>query len=972
LTRAQLGCTDLSNSFLQKATKLADQFVASPTRAISFGPFRLIPEQRLLLEGERPVRLGSRAIDILIALAERAGEQVSKRDLMTRIWPDTTVVEGNLAVHVAALRRALGDGQSGRRYIVNVPLRGYSFVAPVAVTDDRGSASPHIEAIIPPHNLPAHVTRLIGREEDVSKLVHQLPLHRLLTVAGAAGIGKTAVALAVAEELIPNYEHGVWLIDLAPVADPLLVPTALASTLRLEIRSDDPLPGLIAAVSDKRMLLVLDNCEHVIEAAAALAAGVLRGARGVQILATSREPLRLEGECVRRLSPLASPPPSVKLNAAEALGFPAVQLFVERAAATATEFELSDPNASTIGEICRRLDGLPLAIELAAARIDTFGVAGLAVRLDDRMRLLTGGRRAALLRHQTIGAALDWSYQLLSHEEQAIFRRLGIFAGSFTMQAADAVATDTETGSLDIADTVASLVAKSLITAEIGDGDARLRLLETMRTYAMTKLAQSGEADAIARRHASHYRDLLESTRTSSARDDSAAAFAHEIDNIRAALTWAFAPGGDGRIAVSLAAASAPIWLEMSLLTECHGWMGKALELLDDADRGTRREMVLQTALGLSLLFSQGVSSRARAALTRASEVAESLQDFDYQLRALIGLAMFCIRLEDIQALLALGRQCESIAKIVDDPVATCTADCIVAVAHASLGKHAEALTYARRVERRVTPVMRRAQIVRSGLDHSLQARHILAQSLWLQGLLDQAAQANHEVLVDAAAGGHPVSLCFALVWCGCVVSLGLGDIETAEGSIARLKDEAEKHGLTTYYACGVGFEGWLSGERGDLSTGERLLRASLEMLHRAQYGILYTPFLTRLAEIHAKAGRVGDSLAAIDEALQRAERNSAFWWTPEALRVKGEVLLALDGENRTAEEQFRRSLDLARRQGALSWELRSAMSLGQWRHAQGRTKAAQDLLNSVYAKFTEGFETRELLRAKQLLEKWS
>jgi len=807
-------------------------------RAISFGPFRLIPEQRLLLEGERPVRLGSRAIDILIALSERAGEQVSKRDLMTRIWPDTTVVEANLAVHVAALRRALGDGQSGRRYIVNVPLRGYSFVAPVAVTDDRGSASPHIEAIIPPHNLPAHVTRLIGREEDVSKLVHQLPLHRLLTVAGAAGIGKTAVALAVAEELIPNYEHGVWLIDLAPVTDPLLVPTALASALRLEIRSDDPLPGLIAAVSDKRMLLVLDNCEHVIEAAAALVAGILRGARGVQILATSREPLRLEGECVRRLSPLASPPPSVKLNAAEALGFPAVQLFVERAAATATEFELNDPNASTIGEICRRLDGLPLAIELAAARVDTFGVAGLATRLDDRMRLLTWGRRAALLRHQTIGAALDWSYQLLSVDEQTIFRRLGIFPGSFTIEAAGAVAAGAEAGSLDIADTVASLVAKSLVTAEIGDGDARFRLLETMRAYALSKLAQSGEGDAVARCHAAYFRDLFESARTSSADDNSAAAFALEIGNIRAALTWAFSPKGDASIAVALAAASAPIWLQVSLLNECHGWMETALDRIGASGRGTREEMVLQCTLGVSLMFTEGMSSRARAALTRASELAELVQDIDYQLRALAGLTIFSIRHEERHKSLALARRFESLAKASADPVAITTADCMLGSVLTGFGDYVGALAHARRAWLNSTPAIRRAQIIRSGLDHSsVQARTGVAQVLWFQGFLDQSAQIVRDLLADADTGNHMVSLGFALTWSIFLISLG-EDLEAAERLIALVEDHAYKHELTSYGACCLGFQGLLSAKRGDFITAEGLLRDCLKGLRQSRYEV--------------------------------------------------------------------------------------------------------------------------------------
>ncbi len=284
----------------------ADWIGGFPASVISFGPFRLLAAQRLLLEGGRSVRLGSRALDILIALAARPSELVSKRELMATVWPDTIVVEANLTVHVAALRRALGDGQADNRYIVNIPGRGYRFVAPVRFADQQRFATPPLAAAVRPHDLTAQLTRLIGRAEVVANLAQQLTTQRLLTVVGPGGIGKTAVALDAAKRLVGACEDGVWMIDLAPIADPRLVPTALASALRLEISSDDPVPGLIAAVRDKQMLLVLDNCEHLIEAAAALAAGVLRGSHSVQVLATSREPPRVEGERVHRLSPLGS------------------------------------------------------------------------------------------------------------------------------------------------------------------------------------------------------------------------------------------------------------------------------------------------------------------------------------------------------------------------------------------------------------------------------------------------------------------------------------------------------------------------------------------------------------------------------------------------------------------------------------------------------------------------------------------
>ena len=312
---------------------MVEPITVTAEHATAFGPFHLLPRQRLLLEAGKPVRLGSRALNILIALPERPGELVGKGELMDRLWPGTFVDEGNLKVHVAALRRTLGDGHGGKRYIATSPGQGYRFVGSVAIT---GRPEPEAQSVAPTkreHNLPALLTRLIGRSDTVTRIAEQLPRQRFLTIVGPGGIGKTSIALAVADKLITAYEHGVWLVDLAPIAGPSLVPTALAAAIGFEIRAENPLPGLIAFLKDKHMLLVLKNCEHVAEAAAGLAVAVLKGAAGVHILATSREPLRAEGEHLHPLSTLGSPPVSARLSAAEALAFPAVELFVERAAA---------------------------------------------------------------------------------------------------------------------------------------------------------------------------------------------------------------------------------------------------------------------------------------------------------------------------------------------------------------------------------------------------------------------------------------------------------------------------------------------------------------------------------------------------------------------------------------------------------------------------------------------------------------
>jgi predicted ATPase/DNA-binding winged helix-turn-helix (wHTH) protein len=471
--------------------------------SLSFGSFRLQPARQLLLDGDRPIAIGGRAFDILIALVDRAGELVTKEELVARAWPEISVDESNLRAQVAALRRALGDGRGGVRFVATVPGRGYRFVAPVSPSD---RAKRLLDAGQLRRALPARLTQPIGRADVVRAIGNQLKRRRLVTIVGTGGIGKTTAALAVAEAMEPSYEDGVCFIDLTPLAGARHVPAALASVLGLSIVSDDPTPAAVAFLHERRMLLVFDGCEHFVGAVAAFAEQVLRGAPGARVLATSREPLRADGESVHRLTPLEVPPAQASIGAAEAQTFSAVELFVERASSCIDGFELSDADAPLVAEICRRLDGLPLAIELVARRIDAFGVRGVAEHLDDRFRLLSRGLATAPPRQQTLQATLDWSWECLPEDERAILRRLAVFAGSFTLEMASAIVGD----AADAVDGVASLVARSLVAAEVSGTAAIYRLLDTTRAYALARLVESGEYDRIARRHAENLVAVME------------------------------------------------------------------------------------------------------------------------------------------------------------------------------------------------------------------------------------------------------------------------------------------------------------------------------------------------------------------------------------------------------------------------------------------------------------------------------
>jgi predicted ATPase/DNA-binding winged helix-turn-helix (wHTH) protein len=950
--------------------------VSETPTVIAFGRFRVLPYRRELLADVRPVELGGRAFDVLTALIEARGAVVSKETLMERVWPARIVDENNLPAQITALRKAFG---ADRDLIRTVPGRGYQFtgeIRTISISPDAplvaATAAPIPASARAPTNLPEAVSELIGREVELDEMLGLTASHRLVTLAGAGGIGKTRLGIEVARHLLPRFADGVWMVELGPLSAPELVPVTVATALGLELPSGATSPLSVAsALRSKQLMLMLDNCEHVVDAAAQMTEALLRANPAARVIATSREPLRVEGEWTYLVPPLAVPPEGSPLDDPHRYG--AVRLFGERARAAAPNIPPDTHVTAAIAGICRRLDGIPLAIELAAARAAAFGIEGILARLDDRFRLLAGGLRTALPRHQTLRATLDWSYELLTEPERVVLRRLASFAGGFALQAASAVATDDEIAESQVVDCVSNLVAKSLVVAAVDGTTARYRLLETTRAYALEKLAASGELEAIARRHAEHYGHLFERAETeweTRPTDEWLADYVPTIDNLRVALDWAFSPDGDGSIGVALTAAAVPLWMHLSLMEECRGRVERALAAVAaGAARDTRREMHLHAALAQSLTYSRGAVTDIAAIGTKALEIAESRDDVEYQLRSLWGLWTFRITGGQHRVALTLAQRFHTLAATRSDPNDRLIGERMVGGSQYYLGELVSARRHLEHVLAQDVASAQKWQFVRFQVDPWAGARAYLARILWLQGLSDQAMRTAASSVADARATNHATSLGNALAVAACPIALWVGDLAAAEHYVEMLLDHSTRHVLGRWRAFGRCYQGMLVIQRGDVNTGLRLLRAAFGEPAAEGSAPRLLAFLISAASGHA--GQIAAGLPAFEDAIIRAEQTEERWLNAEVLRVRGELLLlrGASGAAAAADGCFQQALDWAHRQGALSWELRIATSLARLWRDQARSDEARPLLASVYDRFTEGFATADLRTAKALLD---
>ena len=951
-------------------TQEDDTLVISPSALLgkiaSFGPFRLHATERLLEKNGTPLKIGSRALDILITLLEHAPEVVGRRDLIRRVWGKLVVDDVSLRFHIAALRKRLGDGDSSVSYITNIPGRGYCFAG--AVNWAEADPTPRKTRTTVPQ-LPREPLLMVGRDPAVRELTLLLKKQRFLSIVGAGGIGKTTIALTLAHRLLAECDGAVHFLDLGAVEDPRLLASLLASQLGLVAVSEHPLPAILTILREQRMLLVFDSCEHLIEAVAALAENLFRGAPQVHILVTSREALRAEGEQVYHLPPLECPPLFIEsLTATQALAFPAVQLFVKQVAHSGLPFELTDADAPIVAEICRRLDGIALALELAAARVGVHGVQGTASLLDKQFRLLWRGRRTALPRHQTLSATLDWSYNLLSQTERLVLRRLAVFVGGFSLQAALDVAAES-LGPAELTEALATLVEKSLVTAD-GTTAMRYRLLDTTRAYAWQKLAESGEDLKIVRRHCEkmiHALEQLGSTILEIQSTGSIDFFLQNLSNLRAGLEWSFSDQGDTGLGAKLAGASACLFFQARLLPECAAWTERAIAALDTLNKGTHLELELLTCFALSLMITRGNAPAAHSALVRASDIAERLNAAPMQLYLLRALLKWQIRSGDLRGLRELAGRMESIAKQIADPAADAIAHGYFGVVCFFTGENHE--------------VHRHVQIARAAPLHLSKLNQasvwefrgmgtILARNLWVLGYPEQAAAMADEAVREAENLSQPDTLCHVHM-SSVVVPLETGDWQRAEELIHRLSTVATKHHLLTYARASVGWQGRLAVARGDLSRGVELLQTALATLHEDGYE-LYRPQLSlTLAEGLTKMGERELAYNTICEAVTWAETRGRILSFIDLLRVKGEILASMSQQDTSeGEAYFLQSLQLARERGLLGLELRTGISLaGLWAD-QGQRDNALELLDPIFKRFSEGFQTRDLVAADHLLQR--
>jgi predicted ATPase/DNA-binding winged helix-turn-helix (wHTH) protein len=920
----------------------------------------------VLSQGDRDVGIRSRSFDLLLALIERRDRVVSKDELLELVWPGRIVEEGNLSVHITSLRKQLGDG-----IIATVPGRGYRFVAAV----DEISETPALSAkpSAPAGNLPRPISRLIDRQDDIAAISERLLEYRLVTIVGAGGMGKTRVAIAAAERTRARYPDGVWFADLAPISTPDVVPMAISSILGVEVSSSDALQSLSISFAEKRALLVLDGCEHLLECVAATAETLLGACPALAILATSREPLRSDGESLHRLGPLLAAPPDAEVPAEEVRLYPAAELFIERATAAGAGFALIDNQISALMAICRRLDGIPLAIELAAARLATLGIEHLAARLDDRFNFLTEGRRTALPRHQTLRATLDWSYQTLSEDEIVVLRRLANFASSFSLEAAETVATSEDVPAAVVVNCISNLVAKSLIVFEQHDDALRYRLLDTTRDYVRQKLRDCGEANLISRRHAEFYRTLLERARSEWSRRSTAewlSIYRREVDNIRAGLDWAFSADGDSALAVSLSSAAVGLLYDLGLLETCRDIAERALAAIARVPiRNPREEMQLQAALGAALVYVRGPGEATRGAWARTLEIAVDLDDTDYQARALWGLWNAGIYGGTPHAAMEFAQRYREVVADRGDAAALLSHRLIGITQH-YLGKQEAAhdnLTY---VVEHYARDLHRWPTFGFRVDHGIVGRANLARVLWLRGQSSQALHMIESAVADAQAYGHVMTLQYTLTEAAIPLALLADNLTAAQRFLTLLLDPRTSRRFYIWEVCGRCFEAiWLMRSQ-DKAMALPRLRSALGKLRDSGFLAPLTFILGAFGDALIELGERAEAATVLDEGLQRCEVHGDCWFWPELLRLRGK-LARQQGLIDVAEDDLQRAIAGARQQGALLWELRAATELADLRCQLGRAAEAIEMLRPIYQKSAEGLETSDVEAARAVLAQW-
>jgi predicted ATPase/DNA-binding winged helix-turn-helix (wHTH) protein len=931
----------------------------------SFGRTQVSRSRRELIHHGKIVPLPERPFDLLLALVDARGSTVSKDRMMALLWPGRVVEENTIEAQVSVLRRALGED---RAWIRTISGNGYQFTGDV--TDDRSAiVNPH-HSSSPMIGLPAVMSELIGRNPVLLEIVDLAKSHRLITLVGVGGVGKTRLAIEAARSLAARFSDGVCLVDLAPTKSPEFLPMTIARALGFPPGEGTPsLERISPVLQDRQILILFDNCEHIVDCAARMVETILRSIPDAVVIATSREALRLPGECIYRVPSLDVP---LDDDAYEIEDYGATLLFKERTGSQS--FHHADPRdvRSIIARICRQLDGIPLAIELAAAYVAVLGIEGLASRLDSRFQLLTRGSRVASPRQQTMRATLDWSYDLLSIHEQTALQRLSIFAGPFSIESAQSVASTDDMSPGAVRDCVVSLIDKSLITLDVKAFQVRYRLLETTRAYAREKLQAGGARLVLASRHAQFFLHIFANAqqRAESREElDWNGQYAPHLEDFRSAVRWAFSPEGDSQLGVELALAGVSFSMQLSLLEECLSWVNMALEWLDErAIVADGYRMKLYAARGACLLHQKG-TLETDDAFRAALRLAERVGDFEYQMRGVWGRWCYAYLNGLYAEALAFARRFATLAASCTFPSERLVAYRIIGISELCLGNLEDAranlqLALAERGE------FTRAQRLRFVYDERALANGSLSHALWFHGFPDQAMQAAEQALNDAAEVSHPPSRCFALSQAVCTIALLNGDRSRLQEGTDALVRTTRRHGFSTWNARGQLWEAFLKIQAGDVEVYDDVVKPALARIGSGQYFVALTPFLSAVGTLLASAGRPSDGVDLIASARERARVRGDECSLSELMRVHGELVLAqnLPQAEVESESLFKEAMALAHRRGFLSFELRCAISLSKLLVRRGDRLAAHALVSGVLSRFTEGRTTEDLIVAQSLV----
>ena len=930
-----------------------------------FGPFQLFPNRQLLLREGVPVPIGGRALDILTLLARRPGEVVSKAEILKFCWPGVFVHESNIKVNIAALRRALSE-RTGESMIATVTGRGYRFVAPVEEQHAQAPA-PARSVTIAPKALKRPM--VIGRSQELKTIARKLASERCVTVVGPGGVGKTTIALAVAHHVQRNYSDGVSFVDLSTVGDSQYAAAAIAAGVGVRQRSEDALSEIIQLIQDRQMLLILDNCEHLHATMTRIVNRLLEAVPGLTLLATSREPLWSKAEHIHRLPSLDAPGVETGIAAATALEFSAVRLFVTRAQDRG-RYVLSDADAPLVAAICRHLDGIPLAIELVASKVFAYGPSTLLAMLEQKFLLLGNRERTAPLRQQTFLATLDWSYRLLSEDEAALLRLLSVFAGVF--QLPDAVAMS-EVAGLDAAQTVDALerlTSKSLVYTEFQGNPPCYRLLKSTRAYATERLEGDGEQEAAMRRHASHILSLFERAADElESRDkrDWMADYADRVDDLRNAMSWAFDIPGDRMLGIRLTVAAIPLWYELSSLGEMQSRVERALLAARDlGDCPTDITLKLMAAKASGMSFSQHLSA-TEAAWQECYELGIKTKSVKYELFGLWGVASHHVYVGRILEGIECFRTFVALAEREGDRAAMAEGQRSLAQCEIYVGSIVSAKQRLEALVARYQQPSEPVRLARFQAEGGVAIRCTLSLALWAAGEPTRALQVMREAVERADASGHVVSQSNALARFAIPIAFWAGDFDNCIDFLNLLEENGRREDIGMWREVCLFFRSALDAKR-QVPGAAIEVRKHVDVLTATGHTVRAPMHYCMSAEAFLNVGALEDARTTIAVARDYTLQQSAKWCLPEVLRI--EALIALQSDRAgEAERLLRLALAEASAVGALTLELRAALSLSAKLEDDGALDDAAGILAAVAAKFGNDEAFADLAEARRRIQ---